>query len=118
MVVFYEMTDKQSQQRQGRVDGANRSVADRHAVDEDRALAPKTAPTSPGWPAVDREPSRVGRDPLDSAERCSLAGSAGEISTSFDLLAAFAGLGGAGRLIEHLASVPERVERTPAIEME
>jgi hypothetical protein len=50
--------------------------------------------------------------------RCggSLAGPAGEISASFDLLAAR--LGGAGRLVEHLAGVSERVEPAPAIEME
>jgi transposase len=118
MVVFSEIADKQSQQRRGRVDGANRSAADRNAVEEDRALAPETAEASPGWPAVDRESSRFGRDSLDSAERRSLAGPTGEISTSFDLLAAFAGLGGAGRVVENLASVPERVERTPAVEME
>ena len=118
MVVFCKMVDKQSQQRRGRADGANRSVADREAVEKDRALAPETAETSPGWPAVDREPSCVGRDSLDSAERCSLAGSTGEISPSFDLPAAFAGWGGTGRLVEHLASVPERVARTPATGME
>jgi transposase len=118
MVVFCEMTDKQSQQRQGRVDGANWSVADRNAMEENRALAPKTAQASSRWPALDREPFRPGRDSLDSEDRCSLAGPAGEISASFDLLAAFARLGGAGRLVENLASVPERIERTPAVEME
>ena len=42
-------------------------------------------------------------------ERSSVARSAGEISAPFDLLAAAAGLGRAGRLAEHLACVPERV---------
>ena len=37
---------------------------------------------------------------------------------SFDLLAAAAGLGGAGRVAEYLASISERVERAPAIEVE
>jgi transposase len=55
---------------------------------------------------------------LDSAERGSLAGSAGEIPASFDVLAATARLGGAGRLVEYLANVSERVKRAPAIEME
>src|SRR5215472_10145276 len=55
---------------------------------------------------------------VDSADRGSLAGPAGEISASFNLLAAFAGLGGARGLVENLASVPERVERTPTVEME
>jgi transposase len=55
---------------------------------------------------------------VDSAERGSLARHAGEISASLDLLAAAARLGGAGRLVEHLAIVSERVERAPAIEVE
>ena len=78
MVVPYEMTDKQSQQRQGRDDGANRSVADRNAMEEDRALAPETTQASPRWPALDREPPGGGGDSLDPADWCSLAGSAGE----------------------------------------
>ncbi len=117
MVAFSEMLDKQSQQRRRRADGASRSVADRSAV-ENRALASQTAQAPQGRSPVDREPSGVGRDSLDSAERGSLAGYAGEISAPFDLLATTAGLGRAGRLAEHLASVLERVERTPAIEME
>jgi transposase len=55
---------------------------------------------------------------VDSAQWGSLAGPAREISASFDLLAATARLGGAGRLVEHLAGVSERVERAPAIEVE
>jgi transposase len=55
---------------------------------------------------------------VDSPERGSLAGPAGEIPTSFDVLAAAARLGGAGRLVKYLANVSERVKRAPAIEME
>jgi transposase len=55
---------------------------------------------------------------VDIAERRSLAGPAGEISAPFDLLAATAGLGRAGRVAEDLARVSERTERTPAVEME
>ena len=55
---------------------------------------------------------------MDFAERGSLAGSAGEIPASFDVLAATARLGGAGRLVEHLVGVSERVERAPTIEVE
>jgi transposase len=47
-----------------------------------------------------------------------MAGLAGKVSTSFDLLAAAAGLGGAGHLAESLAGVSERAERTPAVEVE
>jgi len=55
---------------------------------------------------------------VDSAERGSLARHAREISASLDLLAAAARLGGAGRLVEHLANVSERVKPAPAIEVE
>jgi hypothetical protein len=55
---------------------------------------------------------------VDSAERGSLAGHAGEISASLDVLAATAKLGGAGRLVENLANVSERVKRAPAIKVE
>ena len=118
MVEFGEMRDKQSQQRRRRADGAIRSVADRSAVEENRALAPQAAQTTQRWSSVDRESSCAGRDSLDSAERGSLAGPAGEIPASFEVLAATARLGGAGRLVEYLANVFERVKRAPAIEME
>ncbi len=118
VVGFSEMKHNWGQQRRGRADGAIRSVADRSAVEENRALAPETPEASPWRSPVDRESPSVGRDSVDSAERRSLAGSAGEVSASLDLLAAAAGLGGAGRLAEHLARVPERVERAPATEVE
>src|SRR5580700_4306545 len=44
-----------------RVDGAVRSVADRSAVGENRALASQTAQAAQGRPSVDREPSCPGR---------------------------------------------------------
>ena len=112
------MSDKESQQRRRRADGPIGSVADRSPVAEDRAFAPEIAPESQARPPVDREPSGAGRDSLDSAERRKMAGLAGEISASFDLLATVAGLGGAGRLAESLAGVSERVERTLAITVE
>src|ERR1700676_3696483 len=118
MVACAEMRDKQGQQRRRRADGAVRSVADRSAVGENRALAPQTAQTTQGRSCVDREPPCTGRDSVDSPERGSLAGSAREISTSFDLLSATAGLGRAGRLVEHLADVSGRVEPAPAMEVE
>ena len=112
------MRDKQTQQRRGRANGPIGSVAERSAVEENRALASETAQESPWWPPVDREPPCAGRDSLDSAERGPLAGLAGGISASFDVLAAVAGLGGAGRLDKSLARVSERIERTPAVKME
>src|SRR6202521_2415499 len=112
------MRDKENQQRPRRADGPIGCVADRSAVAEDRALAPQAAPTTQGRSSVDREPACAGRDFVDSAERGSLAGPAREIPASFDVLAAAARLGGAGRLVEHLADVSERVKRAPAIEVE
>ena len=53
--------------------------------------------------AMDRQPSCAGRDFVDSAEPRSLAGSAGEIAASLDVLAAAARLRGAERLAEHPA---------------
>src|ERR1700684_2766302 len=100
MVEFLKMGDKQGQQRRRRADGAVRSVADRSAVEENRALAPQAAQTTQGRSSVDREPPCAGRDSVDSAERGSLAGHAGEIPASFAVLAATAGLGGAGGLVE------------------
>src|SRR5216684_4700181 len=84
MVEYSEMGDKQSQQRRRRADGAVRSVADRSAVEENRALAPQTAQTTQGRSSVDRESPCAGRNSVDFAERGSLAGSAGEIPASFD----------------------------------
>jgi transposase len=118
MVGVFQMRDKQSQQRRGRADGTVRAVADRSAVEENRALAPPTAPAAQGWPPVDRQSPCVGRDFVDIAERRSLAGLAGDVSAPFHVLAAAARLGGAGRVAEHLACVPERVERAPAVELE
>src|SRR6202051_1071689 len=112
------MGDKENQQRPRRADGPIGCVAERSAVAEDRALAPQAAPTTQGRSSVDREPPCAGRDSVDSAERGSLAGHAGEIPASFDVLAATARLGGAGRLVENLANVSERVKPAPAIEVE
>jgi len=105
------MRDKQSQQRRGRADGTVTAVADRSAVEENRALAPQATQASQGWSPVDRQSPCAGRDLMDSAERRPVAGLTGEISASLDLLAAAARLGRAGGLVEHLAHVSQRVER-------
>src|ERR1700692_1411448 len=112
------MGDKENQQRPGRADGPIGCVADPSAVAEDRALAPQAAQTTQGRSSLDSKPSCAGRDSVDSAERGSLAGHAGEIPASLDLLAAAARLGGAGRLVEHLADVSERVKPAAAVEVE
>ncbi len=118
MVEFLKMGDKQGQQRRRRMDGAVWPIADRSAVEQDRPVAPQAAPTTQGRSSVDRESPCAGRDFVDSAQRGSLAGFAGEIPASLDLLAAAARLGGAGYLVENLAQVSERVEPTPAVEVE
>src|ERR1700687_5332905 len=118
MVESLKMGDKQGQQRRRRMDGAVWSVVDRSAVEEDRPCPPEAAQTAQGRSSVDPEPACTGRNFVDSAERGSLAGPAGEIPTSFDVLAAAARLGGAGRLVEDLACVSERVEPAPATEVE
>src|SRR6202166_4620016 len=104
------MRDKENQQRRRRADGPIGSVADRSAVAENRALAPQAAPTTQGRSSLDSKPSCAGRDSVDSAERGSLARPAGEIPASLNLLAAARLLGGAGRVVEHLADVSERVK--------
>src|ERR1700691_3313842 len=112
------MRDKENQQRPRRADGPLGCVAGRSAVAEDRALAPQAAQTTQRRSSLDSKPSCAGRDSVDSAERGSLARHAGEIPASLDLLAAVARLGGAGRLVEHLANVSERVKPASAIEVE
>src|SRR6202521_5826180 len=112
------MRDKQTQQRRGRADVPIGSVAERSTVEENRSLASETAQESPWWPSVDREPSRAGWHFVDSAERGPLAGLARGVSASLDLLAAAAGLGGAGRLDESLARVSERMDGPPAVKVE
>ncbi len=59
---------KGSQQRRRRADGPVGSVADRSAVEENRALAPETAQESPWLPPVDRQPPCAVRDSVDSEE--------------------------------------------------
>jgi len=100
------------------MDGAVWSVADRSAVEKDRPFTAEAAQTPPRRSSVDGEPSCARRDFVDSPQRGSLARLAGEVPASFDLLAATARLGGAGHLVENLAVVSERLERTPAIEVE
>jgi hypothetical protein len=114
VVEFCEMRDTEGQRRRRRADGAVRAVADRSAVEKNRALAPPSVPRSHGRLSVDREPSGVGRDSVQPSERCSLAALAGEVSASFDTLATAAQLGGTGRVAEDLARVSERIERAPA----
>ena len=118
VVEFSEMRDKRSQQRHRRADGAIGFVADRSAVEENCALAPQTTQASQGRSPVDRKPPGAGRDSVDSPQWGSLAGLAGEISAPLDLLAATARLGRAGRLVEYLAHVFERVKRARATGLE
>src|ERR1700674_365718 len=106
------MRDKQSQQRRGRADGPIGSVAERSAVEENRALASETVAARGSRTAVCWK-GFSGFYGVEPAGR-----TCGGISASFDLLAAVAGLGGAGHLAENLACVSERIERTPAVKVE
>src|ERR1700739_3273146 len=105
MVEFMKMGDKHGQKRHRRMNGAGWSVATRSAVEKDRPVASQVAQTTQGRSSVDREPSSVGRDLMDSPQRGSLAGPAREIPASLDLLAGVARLGGAGRLVVNLGGV-------------
>src|SRR5260370_11703184 len=102
------MRDKQSQQRRRRADGPVGSVADGSAVEENRSLASQTAQAPQGWPSVDRQPPCPGRDSVDSAELCSLAGLSRGVSASLDLLAPTPGLVVPRRLDESLSRVFKR----------
>jgi hypothetical protein len=93
-------------------------LLDRSAVEGNCALVPQTAPTAQGWCSVYQQPSGAGRDSMDSSERGPLSGPAGELSPSFDLLAAATELESAGRVAENQACVSERVGRTSATEVE
>ncbi len=94
--------------------------ADRSAVERNCASFHKLPKQRKGGRPWNPEPSCVGRDFVDSAERGSLAGHAREIPTSFDLLAPTAEIRRSKRgiIAEHLTNVSERVERAPAVEVE
>ena len=87
-------------------------------MEKDRTPAAPTPEKSARRPPVGRQPPSAGRDSVDSAQRGALEEFAGRVSASVDLLAAIAGLGGAGRLAEYLARVSGRTARAPATEVE
>src|SRR5579863_353145 len=118
MVRWPKMRDKVEQQRRRRSHGAVRSTADRRPMGEDRSFAAETSQVPAPWPATSEGSQGPRRDSLDSAQRRSLAGFAGRIPLAGNVLAEASRLGGAGRLVEHLAGVSERTQRAPAIEME
>ncbi len=68
--------------------------------------------------ALGLQPSRLGRDPVGSAHRGSLAGSTGRISESIHLLAAAATLGGGRRLACDLASLSGHAGPTRPVGLE
>ena len=101
-----------------RRDATIRAVVNRTAMEKDRASAPESPKTTTRRSPVDREPAGCGGDSLDSTQRRALEVFAARVSPSLDLLAETAGLGGAGDLVEHLAHVPGRTRRAPAIAVE
>jgi transposase len=112
------MSDKSGQQRQGRIDGAIRSTADRRPVGENPSLAPETPQAPEGRTPCCERPQSARRNSLDFAQRRSLAGSARGVSFTGDVLAAASRLGGARGLAHHLARIPSRTERTRATRLE
>ncbi len=118
MVGLLKTRDKFGQQRQGRVDGAIRSSADRRPMGEDPSLAAETTQT-PAWRAASvQRPQSAGRHFVDSAQRRSLAGFARRISLTGNVLAETAGLGRARSMAHHLARIPGGTQRTRATELE
>jgi hypothetical protein len=85
LVEFWEIKDKQGQQRLRRTDGAVWSVADRSAVEEDRCFAAQVAQKTQGRLSVNPEPSCRGGDFVDSPQWGSLAGRAREIPASLEV---------------------------------
>src|SRR6266436_3467551 len=113
-----KMGDKLVQQRQGRIDGAIRSTADRRPVGKDRSLAPETAEASQGWKTSEGRPQGAGGHFVGSAQRRSLAGLARGVSFTVHLLAAAARLGRARGLAHHLARITGGTKPTRATRLE
>src|SRR5579862_4914410 len=118
MVGLLKTRDKFRQRRQGRVDGAIRSSADRRPMGENPSLAPETAEASPRWKASEGRPQGAGRHFVDSAQRRSLAGFARGVPLTGNVLAATSRLGRAGSLAHHLARIPGGTEPTRTTELE
>ena len=112
------MRDKAGQQRQGRVDGAIRSTADRRPVGKDPAPATEAAQASKRRTAAEGRPQSAGRHFVDSAQRRSLVRSAGRVSFASHVLATTAGLGRARGLADHLARISSGIERARATGLE
>src|ERR1700745_2473445 len=88
MVDLLKTRDKFRQQRQGRVDGAIRSSADRRPMGENPSLAAKTTPTPTGRAASVRRPQSAGRHFVDSAQWRSLAEFARGVPLTGNVIAA------------------------------
>jgi transposase len=85
---------------------------------EDPSLAPETAEASEGRETAEGRPQGAGRHFVDSAQRRSLVRFTRRISLADNVLAAAAGLGGAGSLAHHLARIPGGIEPTRATQLE
>ena len=118
MFSLAKMRDKAGQQRQGRIDGAIRSTADRRPMGKDPSFAPETAQASARRQTTRQRSQGARRHFVDSTQRRSLAGFARGISFTGNVLAATAGLGRAGSLAHHLARIPGGTEPTRATRLE
>ena len=81
------------------------AVADRPAMGPDQTPAASPAKACARRPTSGRQATSAGGHPVDPAQRSPLAGSAGTVSASVDLLAAAARLGAAECLVADLADV-------------
>ena len=118
IVSFAKMRDNRGQQRQGRTDGAIRSIADRRPVGDDSSLVAEAARTSPWWTSCGKRPEGGRRDFVGSAQRGSLVRFAQRVSFASNLLAKAAGLGRTRDLAHHLAHIFSRTEPTRATGLE
>jgi transposase len=118
MVSLPKMRDKIGQQRRGRPHGAIRSSVDRRPMGEARSLAAQTSQVPARWPAASEGSQSARRDSLDSAQRRSLAGSAGGVPLASNVLAQASRLGRARGLAHHLARIFGGTEPTRATQLE
>ena len=118
MLSLPKMRDNSRQQRQGRTDGAIRSIADRRPMGEDPSLAAEMAQILAGRAATGERSQSARRHSVDFAQRRSLAGPARGISLAGNVLEAASRLGRTRDLAHHLACIPGRTEPTPATQLE
>jgi hypothetical protein len=110
VVAACQMREKRGHQHRGSAYSAVGSAAERRGSEEDRALALPPKQYNAGRPWIEKR--RVPEGILRIVWSGAVGRTRRKVSISPDVLAAVAGLGGAGRQAEHLAHVSERVDRS------